>query len=342
MKQFLYSLILIAGAASAQTICTGGFAGSYPCNNIDLQARVSFIAMGGNFQTVGSSCWGWTDPLNGKEYAIMGCSSHTAFVDITNPAAPVYKGKVNSTNNISSDWREMKVYNNYAFIVSEAPGHGMQIFDLTRLRNITTPQTFAPDALYTGFGNCHTVTINEATGYAYCNGSNTFGGGMHVVNIQNPENPVFSFGYSAEDYTHDSQVVIYNGVDTEHIGKEVFIGANEDKVVIVDVTNKLNPILLSTFTYANTSYAHQGWFTPDHKYWILGDEIDELDFGFNSRTIVVDMSDLDNPVLKTNYYGPTAAIDHNGYTKQNEFYLSNYTAGIRLISTADIENGNMT
>jgi choice-of-anchor B domain-containing protein len=307
---------------------------------MDLMARVDFASMGGsNFGTEGSSCWGWTDPLNGKEYAIMGCSTHTAFVDITNPSAPVYKGKVNSTNNSNSSWREMKVYNNYVFIVSEATGHGMQIFDLTRLRNVTTPVTFTPDALYTGFGNCHTIAINEATGYAYCFGTSTFSGGPHVVNIQDPENPVFVMGYNDEDYTHDGQVVTYNGPDTEHAGKEIFVGANESKVVIVDVTDKSNPQLLSTFFYANTSYTHQGWFTPDQKYWILGDEIDELDFGFNSRTIIIDFTDLDNPVFKADYFGPTEAIDHNGYTLNNEFYLANYSAGLRLINTSNIGSG---
>lgn len=317
-------------------------AGGYQCNNIDLMARVDFVAMGGAPNIDGSSCWGWTDPLDGKEYAIMGCSTHTAFVDITNPAAPVYKGKILSTNNVESPWREMKVYNNFAFIVSEAAGHGLQIFDLTRLRNVTTPQTFSVDALYTGFGNCHTITINEAKGYAYCNGSNTFFGGPHIVDISNPLNPVLAGGYFDSGYTHDSQVITYNGPDADHLGKEIFIGANQDRVVFVDVTDPANPMPISEFFYSNTSYTHQGWTTPDHKYWILGDEIDETDFGFFSRSIIIDMTDLDDPVWKEDYFGPTPAIDHNGFVLGNKFYLANYTAGLRIISTADIENGNMT
>jgi choice-of-anchor B domain-containing protein len=344
MKKITFILIaLVAGQLSAQTNCTGGFAGVYPCNNVNLMARVDFPAMGGNQPGVeGSSCWGWTDPLDGKEYAIMGCSTHTAFVDITNPAAPVYKGKLNSTNNIESPWREMKVYNNYAFIVSEAPGHGMQVFDLTRLRNVTTPQVFTVDALYTDFGNCHTITINEAKGFAYCNGSNTFGGGPHIVDITNPESPVFAGGYADASYSHDSQVITYNGPDTDHTGKEIFIGANEDRVVFIDVSDPANATPISEFFYSETSYTHQGWTTPDQRYWILGDEIDELDFGFNSRSVIIDMTDLDNPVWKNDYFGPTPAIDHNGFVLNDKFYLSNYTAGLRIISTTDIDNGNLT
>ena len=299
--------------------------------------NMPFNQIGGNATTEGNDCWGWTDPLNGKEYALMGCTTHTAFVDISNPTAPVYLGKLNSRNNTNSIWRDIKVYNNYAFIVSEATGHGIQIFDLTRLRNVIFPQNFTADALYSGFGSCHNIAINEATGFAYCIGSNTFGGGPHVVNIQNPLAPVFSFGYSAQGYCHDAQIVIYNGPDTEHVGKELFFGANENKVVVIDVTNKSNPILISTFLYPNTAYTHQGWLTTNQKYWMLGDEIDEENFGFNTRTIIVDLTNLDVPVLKSQYYGPTAAIDHNGYTLNNEFYLANYRAGMRLINTSTLD-----
>lgn len=336
----IYITLFTLTTAYSQTICTNGFAGIYPCDKVDLMAQMSFPQIGGNNTTEGSSCWGWTDSLTGKEYAIMGCTTHTAFVDITNPSAPVYLGKLNSHNNTSSFWREMKVYNNHAYIVSEANGHGLQIFDLKRLRNVTTPQNFSADARYSGFGNCHTITVNESTGFAYCNGTSFFQGGINALNLQNPLNPEFVLGYPNEGYTHDSQVIVYNGPDTTYQGRELFIGANQDKVVVVDVTNKSNPILVSSFTYSNTGYTHQGWFTPDQRYWILGDEIDELDFGFNSRTIIIDMTDLDNPVLKGNYFGPTEAIDHNGYCKGNDFYLANYTAGLRIINTATITSTN--
>ena len=334
--------ILVINSVFSQTNCTSGLAGAYACNNIDLMAQLDFPQIGGNATTEGSGCWGWTDPLTNKEYAIMGCTTHTAIVDITIPSSPIYKGKIVSHNNTTSLWREVNVYNNHLYIVSEATGHGMQIFDLTRLRTVTTvPQIFTPDARYTGFGNCHTVAINYQSGFAYCNGSGTFSGGPHVVNLANPVAPVFSFGYSAQGYTHDSQIVMYNGPDTAHVGKELFIGANRTKVIILDVTNKASPVLLSTFTYANRGYTHQGWFTEDQKFWILGDELDETNVGFNSKSIVIDMTDLDNPVLKFNYFGPTAAIDHNGYVKGNEFYLANYTAGIRIINTSNINSNSM-
>jgi choice-of-anchor B domain-containing protein len=337
MKKSLFYLLLIFSSYSVAQNCVNGFAGIYPCNNIDLKSHLTFAQIGGNNTTTeGSGCWGWTDPLTGREYAIMGCSTHTAFVDITNPISPVYKGKVLAHNNTTSIWREISVINNHALIVSETAGHGMQIFDLTRLRNVTTPQVFAPDARYAGFGNCHTVSSNPATGFVYCDGTNLVSGGPQILNMQNPVAPLLAGSYDDEGYTHDAQIVVYNGPDPDYQGREIFMGANDTKVAVIDVTNKTNPVTISNFFYDNNSYAHQGWFTPDQKYWILSDELDELNFGFNGRSIIIDMTDLDNPVLKGEYYGTTPAIDHNGYIIGNNFFLASYTAGLRIMNTSTI------
>ena len=36
----------------------------------------------------GNDIWGWTDPMTGDEYAIMGVSGGTSFVRITDPERP--------------------------------------------------------------------------------------------------------------------------------------------------------------------------------------------------------------------------------------------------------------
>jgi choice-of-anchor B domain-containing protein len=338
MKKIILILILTFQLSSAQ-VCSGGFAGIYPCNNIDLKAFMPFSQIGGvNGVTEGSGCWGWTDPLTAKEYAIMGCSTHTAFVDITNPSAPIYKGKVLAHNNTSSIWREISVVNNHALIVSETTNHGMQIFDLTRLRTVTTPQIFVADARYTGFGKCHTVSSNPSSGYTYCNGARDLnGGGPLILNMQNPTTPVLAGEHTTDGYSHDTQIVMYDGPDPDYQGQEILMGSNEDRVAIVNVTNKANPVTISNFFYPNNAYAHQGWFTADKKYWILCDEIDETTFGFNGRSIIVDVTDLDNPILKGEYFGTTPAIDHNGYVKGNDYFLASYTAGLRILNTANIQ-----
>jgi choice-of-anchor B domain-containing protein len=289
----------------------------------------------------GNDSWGWTDPEDGKEYAIMGLSNGTAFIDISNPTEPVYLGKL-PTHTQASIWRDVKVYNNYAFIVSEAPGHGMQIFDLTRLRNVSNaPATFTNDAHYDDFGKAHNIVINPEQPYAYVVGSLTYEGGPHIVDISDPLNPIFAGGYSGSFYTHDAQVVTYNGPDPDYAGREIFLGSNADEVVFVDVTDKSNPILISDISYTNVKYTHQGWLTEDQRYFFLGDELDETLLGFKTKTLIFDLEDIDNPVIRQEYFGPTDAIDHNGYIVGNTYYLSNYRAGLRMLDISGVDDGEV-
>ena len=244
-------------------------------------------------------------------------------------------------------WRDIKVYNNHAFIVSEIDGHGLQVFDLTRLRNLENFTTFNDDARLNSFGGAHNIAINETTGFAYVVGSDYLNGGPKFININDPQNPTDAGGYEASGYTHDAHVFSYQGADPDHQGKEIYLGSNSEggqnnRLVIVDVTDKANPVLLAEIDYNNHGYTHQVWMDEDHQYAYLGDELDENNFGNNTRTFVFDLSDLDNPTLHHVYEGTTRAIDHNGYIKDDSFYLANYTAGIREIDISDIANGNMT
>jgi choice-of-anchor B domain-containing protein len=340
MKKLLPILMsFVSVFALAQTPCNSGVAGIYLCSGYDLQSSFTLGQLGAGS---GNDSWGWTDSLDGKEYALIGLSNGTAFIDISDPVSPVYLGKL-PTHTTSSTWRDVKVYQNYAFVVSEAGGHGMQVFDLTRLRSVANaPETFTEDAHYNGFGSAHNIVINEDSGYAYGVGTNSFNGGAHFVNIQNPLNPVAAGGYSAGLYTHDAQIVTYSGPDTDYTGREIFIGSNEDRIVIADITDKANPVTISDISYTNVAYTHQGWFTEDERYFIVGDEIDELNVGGNTRTIVFDFNDLDAPVFHFEHFGETSAIDHNGYVVGDKYYMANYRAGMRVLDISDIANGNIT
>jgi len=326
-----FSFSMLVGLhTQAQSPCVNGVAaGLYPCENIDLLATMGTNQVGGGDM---NDIWGWTDPLDGKEYVILGRTSGTAFIDISNPTNPIYLGNLN-TNTVASLWRDIKVYNNYAFIVSEAGSHGMQVFDLTNLRDIANPPVnFSADAIYTGFGNAHNIVINEQSGRAYGVGTNTASGGLHIVDISNPLNPTILGTFSADGYTHDAHVVNYIGDDPQHQGKEIAFACNENNIAIVDVTDPTDATLISSGSYGNASYTHQGWLTEDHKYFIVGDELDEY-YGVvgNTTTYFFNVEDLDNPYLAGSYTSSSTAIDHNLYIKDGIAYQSNYRAGLRML-----------
>ncbi len=334
-------------AAAAATPCVGGFAGQYPCNNVDLEAFLPLNQIGGTAaQSSANDIWGWTDSLTGKEYAIIGLVFGTSFVDISDPANPIYLGELPTHGAFGSSWRDIKTYNDHAFIVSEANQHGMQVFDLTQLRNVTNPPvTFSETKHYKKVAQAHNIVINEATGFAYivgASGKNNCSGGLHMVDISNPTNPQFAGCYSGDGYTHDAQCVVYSGPDATHQGREICLNSNEDTLTIVDVTNKNNPVLISRTTYAGSAYTHQGWLTEDQVHFLLDDELDETSFGHNTRTRVFDVADLDAPTLVGSYDSANPAIDHNQYVKGNFSYQANYRSGLRILDISGVATANLT
>ncbi|GIV58606.1 MAG: hypothetical protein KatS3mg042_1519 [Rhodothermaceae bacterium] len=333
--------------------CTDGEAAAFGCDNVDLVSFLSVKDIGGGRGVRTNDVWGWTDPETGREYAIVGRTDGTAFVDITDPYHPVFLGDLPLHEGARpAAWRDMKVYKDHAFIVADGAGpHGMQVFDLTRLRNVENPPvTFTEDAHYDRINSAHNMVINEETGFGYIVGASmggeTCGGGLHMVDLREPKNPQFAgcFGHEGTGrqgtgYTHDAQCVIYRGPDTEHQGREICFGANETALSIADVTDKANPKPLSQASYPNVGYTHQGWLTEDQRYFFLDDELDELQGKVEgTRTLIWDVSDLDDPQLIREYISDNRASDHNLYIKGNLMYQSNYVSGLRVYDVSNPEN----
>ncbi len=337
-------LISMSYAVHAQTPCGGGSAGSYPCNGIDLMSFTPLSAMG---SSASNDIWGWTSPNTGSEYVLLGLADGTGFFNIDDPVNPVFLGKL-PTQTSNSQWRDIKVHNNHAFIVSEAGGHGMQIFDLLQLDGQTSPQTWSNTAYFNDggngatFGNAHNIVINEGSGYAYVVGSGRCSGGLLAVDISNPTNPSFAGCFSSDGYTHDAQCVNYIGPDPQYQGTEICFNSNENTVTIVDVTDKTDMTQISRTPYSGSRYTHQGWVTEDHQYYLMNDELDESGNNHNTRTYIWDIRDLDNPVLLNNYQAQVASIDHNLYIKGNLAYCSNYTSGVRVLDITNIASGTLT
>ena len=322
------------------TPCENGLAGKYPCKGYDLLAHIELSLFAAE---EGNDSWGWTDPTNGKEYVLMGLNNGTAFVDISDPISPVIIGKL-PTSTEASPWRDIKVFDNHAYIVSEAADHGVQVFDLTRLRQANALESFTADRVLRTIPTAHNMVVNPESGFGYVVGTNRndeFLGGVHFLDLNDPQTIRFVGGYGDAGYSHDAQVVNYEGPDQDHLGKEIFIGSNETKLVVIGVTDKQNPKTIAEISYQNTQYVHQGWFDKTQRFFIVGDELDELNSGGKTRTLVFDLNDLDNPVLHHTYYGPTNAIDHNGYVLGDLFFLANYSAGIRVIDISGLADKNM-
>ncbi|HEX6939448.1 MAG TPA: choice-of-anchor B family protein, partial [Longimicrobiales bacterium] len=335
-----------------QVDCREGEAAGFACSNVDLVAFLPVKDIGGKRGIELNDVWGWTDPETGREYALVGRTDGTSFIDITDPENPVYLGDLPKTEKARvSTWRDIKVYANHAFIVADGAGeHGMQVFDLTRLRDVKNPPvTFEPDALYDRINSAHNIVINTETGFAFpvgaSAGGETCGGGLHMVDVRDPKHPKFAgcfadpqTGRASTGYSHDAQCVVYHGPDADYAGREICLGANETALSIADVTDKSNPKAIARATYPNVGYTHQGWLTEDHRYFYMDDELDELQgLVSRTRTLIWDIEDLDDPQLVGEFLGATEASDHNLYIRGDTMYQSNYQAGLRIVDISNRE-----
>ncbi|MGH7518230.1 MAG: choice-of-anchor B family protein [Gemmatimonadales bacterium] len=333
--------------------CESGKIEIFSCEQVDLEAFLPNAAIGGKRGIMLNDIWGWTDPTTNREYALVGRMDGTSFVDVTDGSNPVYLGNLplhaGATANL---WRGIRVYKDHAFIVADGAGpHGMQVFDLTQLRNVkNAPVTFTETAHYDRIWSAHTIALNEETGFAYPSGNSaggeTCGGGLHMIDVRDPRNPTFagcyadpSTGLQRTGYTHETQCVVYKGPDSRYHGREICFNSSETAVGIADVTDKKAPKPIAVASYPNTAYTHQGWLTEDQKYFYVNDEGDEIG-GLvpRTRTLVWDVSNLEEPVLVKEFLGTTSATDHNLYVRGRYMYQSNYVAGLRVIDISDPVN----
>ena len=341
------SVLRHSEATGVATRCRRGEAAGYPCRRIDLQSFVPRADMGGQ-QAQLNDIWGWTDPQTGAEIAIVGLTDGTSFIDMSDAANPVFLGKLNThrPSRGGNAWRDVKVYRDHAFIVADGlanRNHGLQVFDLRTLRNISSPpQVLAESAHYDGFGQAHNIAINEDSGYAYVVGSDQCSAGLLMINIARPQSPQFAGCFSRDGYTHDAQCVIYAGPDGRYSGKEICFAYNEDTMTVVDVTNKSNPVMVSRTGYTGSQYTHQGWLLDESQsILILNDEGDEQAGAPRTTSYVFDVNDLKRPRMTGRYRGPTQAIDHNLYTNDGYVFESNYRAGLRILSTENVSSGKL-
>ena len=265
-----------------------------------------------------SDCWGYVSP-SGREYAIVCLRNGTAFVEITTPTAPVivatHAGPV-------SNWRDVKVYQDHCYAVSEGGG-GVQVFDMSAIDSGVV--TYPGDITAGGSLSTHNVAIDERSGFLY-----RLGGSMRIYDLdQSLTSPPLVGTWSAK-YVHDAQIVTY--ASGPAAGKQVAYTLNGSSggLTILDVTDKGNITVMDTVGWTFQSYPHQGWLDKDRKYFYANDEGDEINLGLPTTTIVIDVGDPYNAFVASKFDNGNTAIGHNAYIAGEVLYAANDTSGLRV------------
>lgn len=293
----------------------------YPADKVSLLARISLTTIGA---TAGNDCWGYVSP-SGREYAMMGTNNRTAFVEVTNPASPVLFATIPHT---SSTWSDIKVYQNHAYVVTEASGTGIQVIDLSNIDNhqVTLVRTIPSP------GRTHNIHVDEVSGFLYTCGSRDGTGTTMCFNLSNPGNPVqVGLPSMTPVYQHDVQVRTFT--QGPYAGRQIMYGSGEGRgLEIWDVTDKNNTFLVRRVAYPFVGYCHQGWLSADSKYFYVNDEFDESQNSITTRTLVFDVSVLETADLVATFSSGRPAIDHNLYWKNGFVFEANYRSGLRIFN----------
>jgi choice-of-anchor B domain-containing protein len=299
MKKFFACLPLFA--------CLFAAVSAFAQTNVTHLSTVTF-----NNQKL-SNVWGYT--ANGSEYALVGGFQGTTIVDITNPAAPVNIVTVAGPN---SDWREIKTYENFAYVVSEGGG-GVQIIDLSNLPN-NNPAHYSYFCNVPGFGNMntgHALHVDETAGFLYVYGSNINGGRPVVINLEpDPYNPTYAGRLAALAYAHDG----YADGDFMYAG-HIFAG----QFSIVNFTNKASPVVVAT-------QPTPGAFT--HNTWLSGSTLFTTDEVSGSFLTAYDISNTNNirELDRIRSNPGSGVIAHNTYiTNTNYAVTSWYKDGFTIV-----------
>jgi len=312
----------------------------FSSSNVTLQSWIPVVEFG-DFNAA-NDCWGYVSP-SGREYAIIGLSAATAFVEITDPAFPQIVSLIDGPQSI---WRDIKTYSHYAYAVSEGSsgvsGQGIQVIDLAEIDNgIVTLVNTVTEGGSISTRRTHNVAIDEVSGYLYRCGGGGGGGtvGLRIYSLADPANPSF-VGEWHQRYVHDAQIVTYT--EGPYAGKEIaFLYSNNNSgggnpgLDILDVTDKSNIVQLGFTSYSFPAFSHQGWLTDDRKYVYLNDELAEVNYDLPTTTRVIDVSDLSNPHEVSTYTNGQNAIGHNIFLRGNLIFAANYRSGLRVFDASD-------
>ncbi|MEL6907025.1 MAG: choice-of-anchor B family protein, partial [Planctomycetota bacterium] len=312
------------GAGSATNAATLGF----PAQGMEVEAWLTLEDLTGFEGSGGNDCWGYVSP-SGREYALVGVTTQSVVVEITDPANPTVVARMDGPGSL---WRDIKVYQDHFYAVSEG-GSGIQVFDLSQVDSgvVTLVNTITGQ----GTDETHNVAIDEDSGFLYrCGGDRN---GLRIYSLANPSQPVYVGGWFPR-YVHDAQVVTYTS--GPYAGKQVAFccaglnnGAGDTGLSILDVTNKSNIQVMSQLGYPGREYSHQGWLSEDRTRFYLGDELDER-AGALQTTRVFDVTDLNNAVFTGEFTTPIRCISHNMYERDGLLFQANYTSGVRVFDVA--------
>lgn len=330
--------------------CVNGKAGDYSCANVNLMSRLPLASLSFTSDAA-NDIWGYADLNDNSEYALIGTNAGTAIVNVTDPEDPTL---VNFIAGPNSSWRDIKTYQyfnaeanryeGYAYVTNETSG-GLQVINLSGLPAEATLTrtinefTTAHNVYISNVDHSTSLALPNQEAFIYVSGSNRDGGIFRVFSLTDPSNPALVARPSNTGYIHDGSSLLITDSRASQCQNpnacEIFIDFNENTVDLWDLSNKNNLRMLSSTPYVGSAYTHSGWGSADGNTVFIQDELDEQSLGLRTTLRALDISNLQSPQIVSTWTGPSEAIDHNGFTKGNRYYMSNYRRGLTILDVSN-------
>ena len=299
---------------------TGGRAQSPQAENMVLLG--SLDVRGGDV-TRYSDVWGYSN-ANG-EFALLASNRYMHIIDVTDPGNPQELFRINQTA-VSSDWRDIKTFGDYAYMVTEGSGEGLTIVDLSNLP-ASAPVVYRSSQFWS---RCHNLFVDDSATPArlFCFGINGRTSRTVILSLANPENPSLLANVSLTGgYAHDGYV-INDTLYANHEGRGMYAH---------DVSNPTAPVELGRLNnYPEAGYNHSVWRTDNGRYAVMCDET----VGASAK--IVDVEDpLDMEVVSlfaSRLRAPANpnTFAHNPYVMgDTQVVMSYYNDGIQVWDIRD-------
>jgi choice-of-anchor B domain-containing protein len=272
----------------------------------------------------------WGLVHNGVEYAVIGSTAGTHFIDVTDATNPTevafVGGKTQGAVIIHRDYHD---YKGYLYAVADEGASSLQIIDYSDLPN-SVNVVYDSDTL---IRRSHNIFIDTAKHklYSLANSTPSAFQAMGVYDLTNPTNPVFmnsysSFGGSSFGHVHDAFV----RNDT------AYLNCGYDGFHVVDFSDMANPTPLGLMTtYPGQGYNHSGWLNDKGDYYYMADENHDKPIKVVSTD---DLTDLE--VIQSFDAGATHSysIPHNVIFHNDKLYTSYYYDGLQVYDLTDPAN----
>jgi choice-of-anchor B domain-containing protein len=262
-----------------------------------------------------SGSWVYVDAA-GSEYALLGAKTGTAIYAIDE--APLEE--LAFIPGPSSNWREITVIGDHAFVTTEGSGagSGMQVIDLSNLPASASLLTTYDETFTRG----HIIQrdIYSPDPYVYVIGTSSTSG-IHILDVSDPANPVEVGLYAPGYYLHDCHVK----------GDRLFAAAfYEGAMDVVDISDKSNPQLVAKIDDPGGN-THSSWLTEDDRFLFICDELD----GLPAR--MFNIEDINDPYEVATYTANASSLVHNPYIRGDYIFITHNTEGLRVVDVHDPE-----